>query len=179
MQEDRGKGDGNSKVAAFLGGGLDAVTENEPEKRASTTNATGRRPRIELNIRDTNSSQPKLNDSIGSHGNNSQYMSDGGSQIRNSNAVSIYLNANNEQSKRPSTQGNVGISKAKLAASSKVVIKNERPKPVKKPQRDISKNHVKVCEVTTENAFDIIDEFYELKGKSFIENRLLLVETDF
>jgi hypothetical protein len=33
--------------------------------------------------------------------------------------------------------------------------------------------------VTTENAFDIIDEFYDLKGKSFIENRLLLVEKDF
>jgi hypothetical protein len=50
---------------------------------------------------------------------------------------------------------------------------------VKKQQRDISKNHVKVCDVTTENAFDLIDEFYDLRGKSFIENRLLLVEKDF
>jgi len=58
-------------------------------------------------------------------------------------------------------------------------MKNERPKAVKKPYRDITKNHVKVCDVTTQNAFDIIDEYYDLRGKSFIENRLLLVENDF
>ena len=75
MQDVRGKDDGMNKVAAFLGGGLTAVTEDIPEKRAHTTNAT-KRPKIDVGmglnkIRETNSSQPKLNDSVGSNLNNS------------------------------------------------------------------------------------------------------------
>jgi hypothetical protein len=50
MQDDRSanKEDGLNKVAAFLGSsGLKPVGEEEPEKRAHTTNAT-KRPRIEV-----------------------------------------------------------------------------------------------------------------------------------